>query len=135
MALVNSNKGEIAFLNRTNRTVKLNQNTYIADLEPLESVHHIAPQSPTLPKGSELPEHLCTLLDKITDETSLKENNQIINMLEFQDIFLGPDGKLGHTELVEYSIDTGSENPIKILPADYFQDRKKLLNQIFRNNI
>lgn len=81
MALVNPNKGEIAFLNRTNRTVKLNQNTYIADLEPLESVHHIAPQSPTLPKGSELPEHLCALLDKITDETSLKENNQIINML------------------------------------------------------
>lgn len=115
-SLVNPKKDEISIslLNLTNRSVRLNKNTCIADLEPVESVHYIEPQSQTHSKISKLLDHLSTLLNKVSDELNGKEKDQVKHLLtEFEDIFMKPDEKLGHTDLVEHNIDTGYENPIK----------------------
>jgi hypothetical protein len=131
--LIDPRKEEISLLllNLTNRPVKLNKNTHIADLQPVESVHQITPRSPT--KGPQLPEHLCTLFDKISDETNLKEKNRIKNLLlEFEDIFLEPDGKMGCTDLVEHSIELDRRILSKYIPVDCLQDRKKLLLKSYR---
>jgi hypothetical protein len=130
--LIDPRKEEISLLllNLTNRPVKLNENMHIADLKPVETVHQITPRSPTQSKGTQLPEHLCTLFDRITYETNLKEKNQIKNLLlEFEDIFLELDGNLGCTDLVECSIDTGSENPVKMPPRRLSPRRKEIIDK------
>lgn len=129
--LVNPKKDEISIslLNLTNRSVRLNKNTCIADLEPVESVHYIEPQSQTHSKISKLPDHLSTLLSKVSDELNGKEKDQVKNLLtEFEDIFMKPDGKLGHTDLVEHNIDTGYENPIKIPPRRLSPKQKEIVD-------
>ncbi|XP_061190394.1 uncharacterized protein LOC133198299 [Saccostrea echinata] len=107
----------ISLLNLTNRSVKINRNTCIANLEPVESVHQVEPHSKTQTKSSKLPEHLAILLDKSSNQLNGKEKKKIESLLlEFEDIFMKPDGKLGQTDLVEHSIDTGCESPIKVPP-------------------
>lgn len=94
----------------------------------LNLVHHIAPQSLPLCKRSELPEHLSELFDKISDDASGTEENQIKNLLlDFEDIFLESYGELGHTALLEDSIDTGSANPIKVPPWRLSQSQKEIV--------
>ena len=34
-------------------------------------------------------------------------------IMEYSDVFTAPDGKLGHTTLVQHEIDTGNHHPIK----------------------
>lgn len=41
-------------------------------------------------------------------------------MIEFEDIFMKLDGKLGYIDLVEYNIDIGYENLIKIFLCRFF---------------
>ena len=63
-------------------------------------------------------------------QASGTEKNQIKNLLlDFEDIFLEPDGKLGHTDLVEHSIDTGSANPIKIPPRRLSPRQKEIVGK------
>ena len=53
----------------------------------------------------------------MSSELTSDERQQVEHLLlEYQDIFLGPGGKLGHTDLVTHSIDTGSHPPIKQAP-------------------
>ena len=126
----NQNEISISLLNLTNRSVRLNKNTCIADLDPVESVHHIASQSLPLCKRSELPEHLSELFDKISDDASGTEKNQIKNLLlDSEDIFLESYGELGHTDLVEHSIDTGSANPIKGPPWRLSPRQKEIVDK------
>jgi len=33
---------------------------------------------------------------------------------DYADIFVGPDGKLGHTTIVDHEIDTGDAKPIRL---------------------
>lgn len=37
-------------------------------------------------------------------------------LIEYQDIFMGPDGKLGHIDLLQHVIDTGNAKPVKQPP-------------------
>ena len=80
--LVDPNQIEISIslLNLINRSVRINKNTCITDLDPVESVHHIAPQSPPICKRSEFPDHLSAVFDKISDEASGTEKDQIKNL-------------------------------------------------------
>lgn len=103
----------------------LKKNNYIADLEPVESVHCIEPQSWTHSKISELPDQLATLLYQLSDELNWKEKDEVENVLtEFEVIFIKPDGKMGYTDLVEHNINTGYDNPIKYLLVDYLLNKR-----------
>jgi hypothetical protein len=39
-------------------------------------------------------------------------------LIEYQDIFMGPDGKLGHIDLLQHVIDTGNAKPVKQPPSE-----------------
>jgi hypothetical protein len=48
----------------------------------------------------EVPEHLQTMLDGMSEETTEAQKDQVAKLiLEFQDVFKEPDGPLGHTKI------------------------------------
>ena len=67
--------------------------------------------------ASTLPPHLQPILDSLPQEVTADQRAEVVRLLwEFQDVFMGPDGKLGRTSLVEHTIDTGDARPIKQPP-------------------
>ena len=64
-----------------------------------------------------LPDHLKPLVDNLSDDFTAEQKQQFSQLLnEFQDIFVGPDGKLGQTDLAYHRIETGDAKPIKLTP-------------------
>nr|XP_039272299.1 uncharacterized protein LOC120346603 [Styela clava] len=64
----------------------------------------------------ELPEHLKKLVDDPEDLTVEQRQSVRDLLVEFQDIFAGPDGKLGRTSVVKHKIKTSTPEPIKVPP-------------------
>ena len=55
-----------------------------------------------------LPEHLLPLVQNTSENLSFDEKQKLTELIsEFEDIFVGPDGKLGQTNLAEHYIDIG----------------------------
>ena len=62
----------------------------------------------------ELPEHLQPLIEGMHRRFSKGEMREITTLLvEYEDIFTQPGGKLGRTAIVRHKIDTGEAQPIK----------------------
>lgn len=62
----------------------------------------------------QLPEHLQPLFKKASRHLSKPQQDAVERLLaKYQDSFVGPDGKIGTTDLVEHGIDTGDTCPIK----------------------
>jgi len=62
---------------------------------------------------AECPVHLkLTLSEADLSAVQLKEAVQLLN--NYQDVFVGPDGKVGYTDLVRHRIDTGDVSPFKM---------------------
>ena len=62
----------------------------------------------------DLPEHLRNL---VSEELSVRQKVQLSKTLNsYSDCFMGPDGKLGRSNLFKHEIDTGSSHPIKQAP-------------------
>ena len=63
---------------------------------------------------TELPEHLETLAADAAERLNKEEAQSVLRLLvKYQHIFAAPGGKLGTTDLVTHTIDTGSTRPIK----------------------
>ena len=63
----------------------------------------------------ELPDHLKPLLENASPNLNEAERQRLASLiLEFQDVFMSPDGKLKQTSLAEHFIDTGEARPFKI---------------------
>ncbi|CAC5403198.1 unnamed protein product [Mytilus coruscus] len=61
-----------------------------------------------------LPENLKELVEKCSSNLTLENKQKLIERLvEYQDIFVGPDGMLGQTDVVKHKINTGSAKPVK----------------------
>ena len=68
-------------------------------------------------KSVDLPAFLQPLMDTLPDEMTAVQRQQIAALLyTFQDVFAAPEGKLGQTDVVQHTIDTGDSRPIKIPP-------------------
>lgn len=79
-----------------------------------------------------VPEHLKSIFHNISKSHTESQIEQIKDLLiTYQDIFMVPDGKLGRTGLVKYSIDTGDARPIK-LPSRRLSAKQ---NEIVDNEI
>ena len=73
--------------------------------------------TPKVDKGDKLPDHLMPLVQSASENLSNGEKHRLMELIgDFEDIFVGPDGKLGQTNLAEHYIDTGDAKPFK-LPA------------------
>ena len=110
----NEGESQVSVLNMTDKSIKQKAG---------EVVGHVCSvvENPCTPKDSgdcgTLPDHLKPLVDHLSDELTAEQKQQFSQLLnEFQDIFVGPDGKLGQTDLAYHRIETGDAKPIKIPP-------------------
>ncbi|CAC5369122.1 unnamed protein product [Mytilus coruscus] len=78
----------------------------------------------------ELPEHLKCMLEKVSSKLSKEQKEKIKRLIfNFQDIFLGPEGKLGRTDIVKHTIDTGDAKHIRISPRRVALAQKDIISQ------
>ncbi|CAC5392159.1 unnamed protein product [Mytilus coruscus] len=106
-------------INLTNKPVNLKKDTLLGKLDPVINVQPL-----TLPENFQdtsetvnVPDHLKCLIDKASPELTKNQKFQLEKLIvEYQDIFTSPDGKLGRTGIVKHSIDTGDAKPIRVPP-------------------
>ena len=108
----------MSVVNLSDQTVKINQNSVLGKLEDVEGIYSGQSRLNTgLSISNELPKHLHILLENASPKLSVNEKRKLSELLiQYQDIFMPPDGTLGHTDIVEHDIETGDHKPIKIPP-------------------
>ena len=68
------------------------------------------------------------LIDDTSDKLTEEHRQSLRNLLmEYQNVFMGPDGKLGLTDLVKHTIDTGQAKPMLIPPRRVPQKQKQII--------
>lgn len=104
--------------NFTPNTIQLDAGYTVALLHPVDedSLEVIKTSTNLTPDGfdpsADLPEHLQPLLDGIYSEATQAEKAMVKRvLLEYQDCFMAPGGKLGHTDLVQHEIIVGDARP------------------------
>ena len=76
----------------------------------------------------ECPDHLkLTISEADLTVSQYKEAVQLLK--ENQDVFVGPDGKVGYTKLVKHKIDTGSVKPFKMPVRRMGPAQREILNK------
>ncbi|XP_053386617.1 uncharacterized protein LOC128550817 [Mercenaria mercenaria] len=115
----------IRIANLENTPIRLYKNTIIATLEGTE-LPEIIPtnlaETPSTSKSTnkssqEIPDHLKECYERSTKDLTEEEKKEVKDLLcEFQDIFSKSDDDIGHTDLVEYTIDTGDNKPVRTPP-------------------
>lgn len=61
---------------------------------------------------------------------TLENKQKLIELLvEYQDIFVGPDGMLGQTDVVKHKINTGSAKPVKTPPRRISPKQKEIVEK------
>ncbi|MCG7869005.1 MAG: retroviral-like aspartic protease family protein, partial [Candidatus Thiodiazotropha taylori] len=125
--LVDNFKGEavVPVMNISDKPIKIHGGVSLGKIHQVSSVSSEGDTS-DLGKGvnpvdtslkGELPDHLRNLVDESSANLCTGEKEKLQCLIhEFQDIFVGPDGQLGQTNLAEHFIDTGDAKPFK-LPA------------------
>ena len=137
--------------NFTDDQLFMNKGSKLALLQPVTSLKKFKTdnlQSRVLAKfdlddfenKGELPEHLKPLIESVSEKLKESEVLRFERLLhEYQDIFVGPDGKLGLTNLIEHSIDTGNHLPIKQrsrrLPIAQREAVEKELNKLEKQGL
>ncbi|VDI38300.1 Hypothetical predicted protein [Mytilus galloprovincialis] len=122
-SVVNLSKSKVIFsiLNPTADPRILKKNVQVGSVQPIEQVLNCNLESRnqindnfTLPEIV-IPEHLQPLVERCSEKLSAEERKRLESVIyQYADIFVGPDGKLGHTDLVRHEIDTGDSKPIKL---------------------
>lgn len=121
-SIVNLSTENVIFsiMNPTHEPKIIKQNVQVASVQPIECVIECDPDS--LPKRVDtrqkqimLPEHLQQLVDKSSQKLTHTERDRLASVIaDYADVFVGPDGKLGHTDLVQHEIETSDSRPIKL---------------------
>ncbi len=63
---------------------------------------------------NDVPEHLSCIMGEASENLTPEQKLELAKILiEYEEVFVGPDGKIGKTNLVEHKIDTGDHVPIK----------------------
>ncbi|CAC5378547.1 unnamed protein product [Mytilus coruscus] len=120
-SVVQTSDTEVVFsiLNPTPHAVILKRNLTVASLQPIKEIMEENFQQPTssTEKSVKIPEHLQALTENVSDNLTFSQRSDIGKAIsEYADVFVGPDGKLGRTDLVEHSILTETDRPVKVLP-------------------
>lgn len=125
-SLVNVTKSSVVFsvLNPTDNEVNLIKNKSVANLQAVDYILENDEYETSgkqnqdeMSINSNLPNHLKSLLTNVSNKLSIVEKNELENfLLQYSDIFVGPDGELGRTDLTAHKIDTGDAKPIKLSP-------------------
>lgn len=143
-SIVNVSEADILFsvMNPTSETVILKKNAPVASLQPVQEItdgnfSHLGNSS----DKPEVPEHLKPLVEKVSDKLTASEKAEIADVIgQFSDVFVGPDGKLGQTDVVEHCIATeNGVKPIRIpprrLPISQREVADAEINKMLNNGI
>jgi hypothetical protein len=116
-SLLNSEGDSVySVMNLTDKPIKLKQGEFLGSISSAEKSESLDNRD-CKDRFSRLPEYLQCLVNNVDPSLSANEKHQFHELLlEFQDIFMGPDGKLGQTDLVTHSIDTGDAKPVRLPP-------------------
>ena len=110
----------MSLVNVTKKPIHVKQHSLVGSLKPVISTvafHSVDNEKTNKSTGlTEVPAHLQNLINGASDNLTNEQQESLRQLIvECQDIFMGPDGKLGRTDLVKHTIDTGTAKPIKIL--------------------
>ncbi|MEW8548166.1 MAG: pol polyprotein, partial [Candidatus Thiodiazotropha sp.] len=110
----NSGESVISVLNVTDKPIKLKSGDILGHVCPVTENNLETYETPA---STQVPEHLQPLIEEVSPELSPEEKREFGALIsEFQDIFMGPDKKLGQTDLAFHKIEVGQSRPIKIPP-------------------
>jgi hypothetical protein len=80
---------------------------------------------------AQVPEHLQAMATDATSSLSPEGAQHVVALLlEYGDVFTGPDGSLGRTDMVEHHIVTGDARPIKVPYRPPGFAKKQIVEQI-----
>ena len=132
--VIDCNQSEtiMSVLNLSDTQVKLQKNTLIGTIQPVESIQELSIQtgSEAVSQNVPFPEYLRPLIDNVSSKLISEQKQKLMQVLiGYQDVFVGPDGKLGRTDLVKHKIDTGSSDPIRVPPRRTSYAQKKIIEQ------
>ncbi|KAK3099399.1 hypothetical protein FSP39_003829 [Pinctada imbricata] len=140
-SLVDPNSVKLSVMNVGDKPVKLLCDTAVANLEEVEDVKEVEPESKSREnENCSVPEYLQTLLDSVSPKLSDEQREKVAKFLiEFQDVFVSPEGNLGRTDVVRHTIDTGNTRPIKIPPRRLHVAQREIvekeLDKMLKNDI
>ena len=101
----------LTLANLTEDSIKVRRGTTVGRLQPVELITEVAKGGDT---DTSVPQHLQCLIDDAAPALTSEQLTCLSEVLgRNQDVFVGPDGKLGRTTLVKHHIDTGDARPIK----------------------
>ena len=131
--LIDSNQSEtvMSILNLSDTPVRLQRNTLVGTVQSVENVQEPVSKSTSENECSaSLPVHLQPLIERASIELTSQQRHALEKVLiEYQDVFVGPDGRLGRTDLVKHKIDTGSSDPIRLPPRRTAYAQKKIIEE------
>ncbi|CAG2221615.1 unnamed protein product [Mytilus edulis] len=130
-ALVNTTKRKVAIsaINCRDRDVTLKRNKVVGSIQTVKTISDSVSVN-NLDNLSELPEHLTGLIDRVSSKMTESQKQDLSKLvIKYQDIFLGPDGKLGKTDIVRHTIDTGNTKPVKIPPRRVPIKQREIIEQ------
>ena len=112
------NTAAVLTINNQNTAVSIAKGEVVARAEEYEYTQATpSPQDRTSSSPRPFPEHLRCILDDVPQECSAAQRRIIAQLLtDYSDVFIAPDGKLGHTTMAEHHIDTGTARPVKQRP-------------------
>ncbi|MES9884702.1 MAG: RNase H-like domain-containing protein [Sedimenticola sp.] len=139
-AVVNPDSVQFSVINVSKKPVQLKQHSLVGSLAPVTTVQQVDLQNDLKGHQTHVPEHLKPLLDQASDSLTCEQKQSLQKLIvEYQDVFMSPDGELGRTDLVKHTIDTGNARPIKIPPRRVAQKQKTVIeneiNKMLENDI
>lgn len=113
-SLVNPKNGKVCMsvINTYRKDAILNRDMLVASLSTVDCIKEKSNfEQIQTSVHSVLPEHLQELYKRSSENLSHSQANKLEQVLiEFQDIFVGQDGILGQTNVVEHTIETGESS-------------------------
>ena len=125
---VHDNKLSIPITNFSKQELRVKRNEVIAQIEstaPLNSMLQFPSQdsetqSPDIEDSNLLPEHLKSLLDGTSPKIKVETRQGVKDtLIEFQNAWLPPEGRLGRYGKTKHVVDTEANRPVKLPPRRY----------------
>ena len=112
----------ITLMNIGEKTKRLPQGLTVGMMEPVEEScvggeSGTCPEADVIEPSAESTEHLSEMLRCMGNGLDVEQIKRVKNtVFLYRDVFASPSGELGHTAIVQHTIDTGGSHPIKQSP-------------------
>ncbi|XP_062598979.1 uncharacterized protein LOC134260435 [Saccostrea cucullata] len=142
-SLVNVKEGNILFsvLNPNPEPVQIKKNTQVATIQSIMNATDLVNKNKNfthtdvdVTETKCLPDHLKIMMENVSCNITETEKSELSSVLSrYEDIFVGLDGKLGRTNKVEHTINTGESKPIKLPPRRLPLAQKEIAEKEIKN--